>query len=94
MDDWLISRKRYYGLPLPIWECKGCGKIEVIENIKELRNKAVDKKKVDELKEIHRPWVDEIKIKCPKCGEEVERVKDVGDAWLDAGIVPFSTLNI
>ncbi|HLA22921.1 MAG TPA: isoleucine--tRNA ligase [Candidatus Nanoarchaeia archaeon] len=93
MDDWLISRKRYYGLPLPIWECKGCGKIEVIENIKELRNKAVDKKKVDELKEIHRPWVDEIKIKCEKCGEEVSRIEDVGDAWLDAGIVPFSTLN-
>jgi len=92
MSDWLISRKRYWGLPLPIWECK-CGNIDVIGSLKELREKALDKKKVDSLAEIHRPWIDEIKIKCLKCGKDVERVKDVGDAWLDAGIVPFSTLN-
>jgi len=92
MGDWLISRKRYWGLPLPIWECS-CGWIEVIENLKELREKAIDKKKVDRLPEIHRPWIDEIKIKCKKCGKEIERVKDVGDAWIDAGIVPFSTLG-
>ncbi len=92
MGDWLISRKRYWGLPLPIWECK-CGNIEVIGSLKELREKATDKKKVDVLPEIHRPWIDEIKIKCKKCGKEVERIKDVGDAWLDAGIVPFSTIG-
>jgi len=92
MGDWLISRKRFYGLPLPIWECD-CGEIEVIENLKELRKRAVDKKKVDALKEIHRPWIDEIQIKCKKCGKKVQRIKDVGDAWLDAGIVPFSTLD-
>ncbi|MEK6827565.1 MAG: isoleucine--tRNA ligase [Nanoarchaeota archaeon] len=92
MGDWLISRKRYWGLPLPIWECE-CGNIFVAGSLKELRENAVDKKKVDNLKEVHRPWIDEIKIKCPKCGKEVERIKDVGDAWLDAGIVPFSTLN-
>ena len=92
MGDWLISRKRFYGLPLPIWEC-GCGNIEVIGSLKELKQKAVDKKKVDNLKELHRPWIDEIKIKCKKCGREVQRIKDVGDAWLDAGIVPFSTLD-
>lgn len=92
MGDWLISRKRYWGLPLPIWECE-CGNIEVMGSLEELKKNAIDKKKVDELPEIHRPWIDEIKIKCPKCGKEVERVKDVGDAWLDAGIVPFSTLN-
>ncbi len=92
MSDWLISRKRYWGLPLPIWECE-CGHIEVFGSLKELRLQAIDKKKVDQLQEIHRPWIDEIKIKCKKCGKEVERIKDVGDAWLDAGIVPFSTLN-
>jgi len=92
MGDWLISRKRYWGLPLPIWECE-CGNIFVAGSLKELRENAFDKKKVDNLKEVHRPWIDEIKIKCPKCGKEVERIKDVGDAWLDAGIVPFSTLN-
>jgi isoleucyl-tRNA synthetase len=92
MNDWLISRKRYWGLPLPIWECK-CGKIEVIGSLEELREKAIDKKKVDSLPEIHRPWIDGIKIKCKKCGKEVSRILDVGDAWLDAGIVPFSTLD-
>ncbi|MEK6888989.1 MAG: isoleucine--tRNA ligase [Nanoarchaeota archaeon] len=92
MGDWLISRKRYWGLPLPIWECK-CGEIKVFGSLKELREKAIDKKKVDELPELHRPWIDEIKIKCDKCKNEVSRVLDVGDAWLDAGIVSFSTLN-
>ncbi len=92
MGDWLISRERYWGLPLPIWECK-CGEVFVAGSLKKLRERATDKKKVDNLKEIHRPWIDEIKIKCSKCGKEVERIKDVGDAWLDAGIVPFSTLN-
>ncbi len=92
MGDWLISRKRYWGLPLPIWECV-CGNVEVVGSLKELKEKAVDKKKVEALSEIHRPWIDEIKLKCSKCKKEIGRVKDVGDAWLDAGIVPFSTLN-
>jgi len=92
MGDWLISRKRYWGLPLPIWECE-CGEVEVFGSLKELRKRAINKKKVDKLPELHRPWIDDIKIKCKKCKKEVERIPDVGDAWLDAGIVPFSTLN-
>ena len=92
MGDWLISRKRYWGFALPIWECD-CGHVEVMGSLEELRKKAVDKKKVDNLPEIHRPWIDEIKIKCEKCNGESSRILDVGDAWLDAGIVPFSTLN-
>ncbi len=92
MDDWLISRKRYWGLPLPIWEC-ACSHLEVIGSLKELKEKAIDKKQVKSLPELHRPWIDEIKIKCIKCHKEISRIKDVGDAWLDAGIVPFSTLN-
>jgi len=92
MGDWLISRERYWGLPLPIWECE-CGEIFVPGSMEELREVATDKKKVDNLKEIHRPWIDEIKVKCKKCGCIVSRIPDVGDAWLDAGIVPFSTLN-
>src|SRR3989338_3406164 len=58
MGDWLISRKRYWGLPLPIWECK-CGEINVFGSLKELRERAIDKRKVDELPELHRPWIDE-----------------------------------
>ena len=92
MGDWLISRKRYWGLPLPIWECS-CGNLEVIGSLEELKEKATDKKKVDKLPELHRPWIDEIKLKCKKCGKEMERVKDVGDAWLDAGIVSLSTIG-
>ncbi len=93
MGDWLISQKRYWGLPLPIWECQECNKFEVIGSLKELKEKAVDKKKVDKLPEIHRPWIDEIKIKCSKCEGEASRIPDLGMAWLDAGIVMFSTLN-
>ncbi len=90
MGDWLISRKRYYGLPLPIWEC-ACGNFEVIGSVAELKKKAVSG--FSKLKELHRPWVDEVKIKCSKCGKIVSRIPDTGDVWLDAGIVPFFTLD-
>ena len=92
MGEWCISRKRYWGLPLPFYKC-GCGHVEIISSKKELREKSVNPKLVDKLPELHRPWIDEIKIKCPKCKAETERVKEVGDCWLDAGIVPFSTLK-
>jgi len=90
MSDWLISRKRYYGLPLPFWECE-CGALEVIGSLEELKEKAV--KGIEQLKELHRPWIDNVILKCPKCKKEMKRVSDVGDAWLDAGIVPFSTIG-
>lgn len=92
MGDWNISRKRYYGLPLPFYPCD-CGEVTVIGSKAELREKAVDPEKVDALPELHRPWVDEIKIKCPNCGKEVSRVSEIGDVWLDAGIVPYSTFG-
>jgi len=91
MDDWLISKKRYWGLALPIWECS-CGHFEIIGSKEELKEKAVEG--WDEFKgnSPHRPWIDAVKIKCPKCGKIVSRIKDVGNPWLDAGIVSFSTL--
>jgi len=92
MGDWNIGRKRYWGLPLMFFEC-GCGHFEVIGSKKELKQKSVNKKLVDSLPELHRPWIDKIKIKCSKCKKEVSRIKEVGDCWLDAGIVPFSTLK-
>lgn len=89
MGDWNISRKRYYGLPLPFYPCPECGHLTVVgskEELRELGGEAVDK-----LPELHRPWIDDIKITCPHCGAKVSRVQEIGDVWLDAGIVPFST---
>ncbi|MDP8923290.1 MAG: class I tRNA ligase family protein, partial [Chloroflexota bacterium] len=90
MGDWNISRKRYWGLPLPFYPC-ACGTLTVIGTVAELRERAVSG--LEGLKELHRPWIDDVKIRCEGCGETVERIVEVGDAWLDAGIVPFSTLN-
>ncbi|MDI6883081.1 MAG: isoleucine--tRNA ligase [Patescibacteria group bacterium] len=93
MKDWLISKKRYWGLALPIFECQKCGNFEVIGSKKELQEKAVEGWGDFEGHSPHRPWIDKIKIKCPKCGRVVSRVPDVGNPWLDAGIVPFSTMG-
>lgn len=90
MGDWNISRSRFYGLPLPFYVCEKCGKVHVIGSLDELKKCAVDPKLVEKLPNIHRPWIDDIKIKCD-CGHIVSRVPEVGDVWLDAGITPFST---
>jgi isoleucyl-tRNA synthetase len=90
MDDWNISRKRYFGLPLPIYPC-GCGTVTVIGSGDELEERAV--RGLDQLQELHRPWIDNVTVRCKGCGEEVQRIPEVGDAWLDAGIVPLSTLG-
>jgi isoleucyl-tRNA synthetase len=90
MGDWNISRRRYYGLPLPFYPCS-CGHLNVLGSRAELVERATGP--VDGLPELRRPWVDEVRIRCEACGEEVERIAEVGDVWLDAGIVPFSTLG-
>ncbi|MDO8621266.1 MAG: isoleucine--tRNA ligase [Candidatus Levybacteria bacterium] len=92
MHDWLISKKRYWGLALPIWECIKRKHFEVIGGKNELREKAVKGWDIFDGNSPHRPWIDEVKLKCEKCGEIMQRVPDVGNPWLDAGIVPFSTL--
>jgi len=90
MGDWNISRKRYFGLPLPFYPC-ACGQLNVIGSLAELRERAT--RGLEQLQELHRPWIDEVPIRCESCGEEVWRITEVGDAWLDAGIVPLSTLG-
>jgi isoleucyl-tRNA synthetase len=90
MGDWNISRRRYYGLPLPFYPCS-CGHLNVIGSRAELEERAVSG--LEGLQELRRPWIDRVPVRCEQCGETVERVKEVGDVWLDAGIVPFSTLG-
>lgn len=92
MHDWLISKKRFWGLALPIWECTKCGNFEVIGGKDELKERAVEGWEKFEGNSPHRPWIDQVKIKCSKCEEVLNRIPDVGNPWLDAGIVPFSTL--
>jgi isoleucyl-tRNA synthetase len=90
MGDWNISRRRYYGLPLPFYPCS-CGHLNVVGSKAELLERATAP--IEDLEELRRPWIDAIRIRCAACGEEVERIAEVGDVWLDAGIVPFSTLG-
>lgn len=92
MSDWCISKKRYWGLALPIFKCS-CGWFDVIGSREELRQRAVVGWEKFEGHTPHRPWVDEVKIACSRCGRTVSRIKDVGNPWLDAGIVPFSTTH-
>jgi isoleucyl-tRNA synthetase len=90
MGDWNISRRRYYGLPLPFYPC-ACGHLNVIGSRAELEERAVGG--LEQLEELRRPWIDAVPIRCEACGEPVDRIAEVGDVWLDAGIVPFSTLG-
>ncbi len=93
MEDWMISKKRYWGLALPIYVCDDCDEFEVIGSREELRERAVEGWEQFDGHTPHRPWVDAVKIRCAKCGGFASRILDVGNPWLDAGIVPFSTLH-
>jgi isoleucyl-tRNA synthetase len=93
MQDWMISKKRYWGLTLPFWICANCAHYEVISSEIELRDRAIAGWEEFEGYTPHRPHIDAIKIECPHCGGQMSRIPDVGNPWLDAGIVPFSTLR-
>ncbi|MEM1997832.1 MAG: isoleucine--tRNA ligase [Candidatus Bathyarchaeia archaeon] len=93
MEDWMISKKRYWGLALPIWECQKCGNFEVIGSKEELKERAVEGWEIFEGHTPHRPWIDAVKIRCFKCGSLMSRIPDVGNPWLDAGIVAYSTIR-
>ena len=93
MSDWMISKKRYWGLALPIYECPKCGHFDVIGGREELKARSIEGWEKFEGHSPHRPHIDTVKIKCEKCGAKVSRIKDVGNPWLDAGIVPYSTIG-
>ena len=87
--DWGISRDRYWGTPLPIWNCE-CGHKECIGSIEELKKKGVN---VPEDIELHKPYIDNVHLKCEKCGKEMTRTNEVIDCWFDSGSMPFAQLH-
>lgn len=91
MVDWGISRNRYWGCPMPIWTCE-CGHKEVIGSLDELQEKIIEDVDVKKI-ELHRPYVDELHIKCSKCGKVMDRVKDVMDVWFDSGSMPYAQFH-
>ena len=88
IQDWAISRNRYWGTPLNIWECEGCGHQECIGGRKELAERAGDPKAAEV--ELHRPYIDEVTFTCPDCGKVMHRVPEVIDCWFDSGAMPFA----
>ena len=92
MVDWGISRNRYWGCPMPIWICSSCGEKHVIGSIKELDDMKVGNIDVKNM-ELHRPYIDEVHIKCPKCNGVMNRVTDVMDVWFDSGAMPYAQFH-
>jgi isoleucyl-tRNA synthetase len=87
VNDWAISRNRYWGTPINIWKCE-CGHLESIGSRAELVEKAIET--IDESIELHRPYVDDVHIKCEKCGSTMSRIPEVMDCWFDSGAMPFA----
>ncbi len=86
--DWCISRQRYWGIPLPVWECK-CGERKIIGQVSELK----DGDGYTEGMDIHRPWIDKVTFKCPKCGGTMTRASDILDVWFDSGVAAWASLG-
>ncbi len=93
MHDWMISKKRYWGLALPIWVCELCGAFNVIGSREELKSRATEGWAEFDGHSPHRPYIDKVVIACSQCGELSRRIPDVGNPWLDAGVVAMSTLS-
>ena len=92
VKDWALSRKKFWGTPLPIWRCQHCSNEEVIGSIEELKKKSL-KKLSDKEVDLHKPWIDNVKLKCSKCKKEMSRVSDVIDCWYDSGSATFAQFH-
>ncbi len=90
MQDWVISRQRFWGIPLPIWVCSSCGNRVVVGKVSELANYSPN---IYPPKDLHRPWIDQVELKCPKCNGTMKRVPDVADVWLDSGVAFYASLG-
>ncbi len=88
LRDWVISRQRFWGIPLPVWVCSECGYMHVVGSVEELEEMGGERPE-----NLHRPWIDEVKLKCPKCGGEMRRVPDVLDVWFDSGIAFYASVG-
>ncbi len=84
LGDWPVSRQRYWGIPLPIWECEGCDNTEVVGSRDELP---------EDLDDLHRPYIDEVKLECDECNGDMTRIPDVLDVWFDSGVAPWASLK-
>jgi len=88
--DWAVSRERFWGIPLPIWECEACGERDCIGSVAELRGRALEPAKVEALSDLHRPYVDEVLLRCRRCDGAMRRVPEVMDVWFDSGAMPYA----
>jgi len=91
VGDWVISRQRYWNVPIPLWVCENCGHIEVMGSFDELKQKA--KNPVPDDLDLHRPWIDMVLLRCPKCGGDMRRIPDVLDVWFDSAIASWASLE-
>ncbi len=89
LRDWVVSRQRFWGTPLPIWVCSKCGNVTVVGSKDELKRVAVSEVPDD----LHRPWIDKVVVKCNKCGAESYRIPDVADVWFDSGVAFYASLG-
>ncbi len=87
--DWAVSRERYWGTPLPLWRCDDCGEVQCVGSRAELAERAVDPAAAEGLSDLHRPFIDAIRLRCPQCNGESSRVPEVADAWFDSGAMPY-----
>ncbi|MFN0146601.1 MAG: isoleucine--tRNA ligase, partial [Dehalococcoidia bacterium] len=88
--DWAFSRERYWGTPLPFWRCESCAHDMCIGSKSELVEHALDRAQAEALDDFHRPYIDDVKLRCEKCGGEAKRVPEVADAWYDSGAMPYA----